>query len=59
MASIGLEIALSVYPSRTNGTLFPVASDNFPKYPLLNPDTASANPSSIPMKITEKPIVFK
>ena len=30
-----------------------------PKYPLLNPAIASAKPSNTPIKIIEKPIVFK
>jgi hypothetical protein len=56
---MGLDKALRAYPDCTNGTRLPVLSDNFPKYPLLNPATASANPSSIPMSTMENPMDFK
>src|SRR6476469_447040 len=37
----------------------PMLSLHVPKYPLLNPATASARPSSTPMAITEKQISLK
>jgi hypothetical protein len=58
-AIIGFDIALKLYPIRTNGIRFPIRSDKLPKYPLLNPETNSATPSNTPIKKAEKPIAFK
>jgi hypothetical protein len=55
----GLDIALKRYPNLINGTLRPILSDHAPKYPLLNPATASAIHSSIPINATENHIVFR
>ena len=58
-ASKGFDNALNKYPKRMNGARFPSLSERFPKYPLLKPAVASANPSNIPINKTEKPMDFR